>query len=46
MGVTPDFIDIYQRILCLYSNSLGNLDFVHHFPDDFLLMDFDKKEFI
>ena len=46
MGVNPDFIDIYQRILCLYSNSLGNLDFVHHFPDDFLLMDFDKKEFI
>lgn len=46
MGVTPDFLDIYQRISCLDSDSIGNLDFIHHFPDDVLLMDFDKKEFI
>ena len=46
MGVTLDFLDIYQRILYLDSENIGNIDFVHHFPDDFLLMDFDKKEFI
>ena len=46
IGATPDFLDIYQRISCLDSDSIGNLDFIHHFPDDVLLMDFDKKEFI
>ena len=60
MGVTPDFLDIYQRILHLDSENIGNislkllsctslyrvLDFIHHFPEDVLLVDFDKKEFI
>ena len=60
MGVTPDFLDIYQRILHLDSENIGNIslkllsctslyrviDFIHHFPNDVLMVDFDKQEFI